>query len=101
MALTSSSFQDAPQPPRSPADNAAAQAVYGNPARPDATREPRMQGISDVAAAHTSSNSGESAIDAGFLSGDHQWTKSAGVRDAGASVPGTPGFPGDTNWPVG
>lgn len=66
--------------------------MYGNPARPDATREPRMQGIADVAAAHTSSNSGESALDSGFITGDHTWTKTAG-KQAG-SIKGDSGFPG-------
>jgi hypothetical protein len=93
MALTTAGSID-PQPnPRAAADAAT---VYGQPA--NATRMNRESGTAVVASAHTSSTSGQSAIDSGFITGDQEWTKTAG-KQAGASLPGTPGFPGDTNWP--
>lgn len=95
MALTSSSFQDSPQPPRNPAADSDALANSL-----DGVRMDRMGNVSAVAAAHTTGSAGESAIGAAFIGEDYKWTKTAGKRDAG-SVPGTPGFPGDTNWPVG
>lgn len=93
--MTNASISGDSQPPRAPSADAAAQAVYaGN----DATRMHREAGTAAVAAAHTTGSAGESAIDDGFITGDHQWSRTAG-KTAGASVPGTPGFPGDTNWP--
>jgi len=97
MALTTSGSSE---PPRNANADAAAAAVYGNPARPDATREPRMAGISGVAAAHTSSTSGESAIGAPCIGGEsHQWTRTAG-KQAGATINNQgSGFPGLANEP--
>lgn len=99
MALTTSGSVEPHPNPRADADAAA---VYsGN----DATRMHREAGIADVARTHTTGSAGESAIGRAFLDGDHQWTKTAGKaaggNAAGVAVPGTPGFPGDTNWPPG
>jgi hypothetical protein len=98
MALTRSSFGDnRSQPPRASANDAAAQAVYADN---DATRMHRMSDTAAVAAAHTTGPASNAAIGAPFIGEDHQWSRTPGKQAAG-SVPGTPGFPGDTNWPPG
>ena len=97
MAITNASINGDTQPPRSSSNDAAAQSVYGNPARPDATREPRLQNIADVAAAHTSDGASQSAIGGAFIQDNgeaaHQWTRTAG-KSAGATIKGDAGFPG-------
>jgi len=83
--LTARDNSGSSEPPRNPNADRAAAAVYGNPAHPDATRPPRMAGISGVAAAHTTGSAGESAIGAPFIGGEsHQWTRTAG-KQAGAT----------------
>ncbi|MGV0068571.1 hypothetical protein ACRU44_12650 [Mycobacterium colombiense] len=95
MAITSSSFGPQDMPPDPRATNSAA-AVYGDH---EAIREDRMHGIAAVAADHTSSTSGQSAIDGGFITGDHQWQKTAG-KPASVSINNQgSGFPGFADEP--
>jgi len=95
MALTTSGSSE---PQRNPRADAAAAAVYGNPARPDATREPRMQGIADVAAAHTSTPTAEASYADGSLTLGKP-TRTAG-KQAGATIDNQgSGFPGLANEP--
>jgi hypothetical protein len=90
MALTSSSFQQDPQPPRDPrADVDAAANAF------DATRMVREKNVSNVAAQHTSGPASDMAIGAAFIDGNSlgKATATAG-KQAGATVPGSAGFPG-------
>jgi hypothetical protein len=90
MALTKGSFQDSQ--PRDPQSAADASRVYGAPGElPDATREPRMQGVAAVAAQHTSTPTAESSYaDGAFELGTAKSVK----QSAGSTVPSSPGFPG-------
>ncbi len=92
MALPSASFNNTPQPPRNASADADARAPY---ASGSATRMDREAGVHNVAAQHTSSTSGKSAIGAPFIGEDHQWTSTPGKQSA-AKVAGTPGFPGNS-----
>lgn len=100
MALTTSGSVE---PQLNPRADAEAQAVYGNPARPDATREPRMQGISDVAAAHTSDGASQFATGGAFIQDNgeaaHQWSRTPGKQNATPINNQGSGFPGLANEP--
>jgi len=95
MALKTSGSSE---PQRNPRADAAAAAVYaGN----DATRMHREAGTAAVAAAHTSSTSGESAIGAAFIDGSTlgKPTRTAG-KAAGVAINNqASGFPGLANEP--
>lgn len=78
MALTTSGSID-PQANKATADAAA---VYGQPG--NATRMDRETGTAAVVSAYTSSTSGQSAIDSGFITGDHEWTTTPGKQASAA-----------------
>jgi len=76
MALTRGSFQD--NQPRNPSADADAAAPY---ASGSANRVDRESGVSNVAAQHTSSSSGESAIGDPFIE-SKPWTSTPAKQNA-------------------
>ena len=88
MALTT---QGSVSPEPNPRADADASRVYGASGQlPDATREPRMQGVSEVASQHTSTPTAESS----YAEGAFELGTAKTLKDAKVNVPGSPGFPG-------